>query len=307
MRAIVRRGGAVEVVEVDAPVPRPGEVMVAVALAGTCRTDLLVADGKLPVAEGLILGHELSGRIMTSASPERNPGQRVTVIPAIPCTRCAGCSASHEQPERCTRPRFLGVDEDGAFARFVRVPARCTLPLPEAVTDMQGAFVEPLAAALAVLGAGLRAEDEIAVVGRNRIGELVARVLETAHGKRPTVLDENEPGHQDAFDAVVETVPTSAGLDRALTAVRPGGKLVLKSRPAARVPFDLALAVRKEISLQGARYGSFADAILWLAQRRIDISDLLGPVFPLEGFADAFALARGQESKKVFIAPGDPS
>ncbi len=306
MRALVRRGGGVEVVEVDAPVPRPGEVMVAVALAGTCRTDLLVADGKLPVAEGLILGHELSGRIMTSASPERNPGLRVTVIPAIPCGRCGGCALSNEQPERCSRPRFLGVDEDGAFARFVRVPARCALPLPEAVSDMQGAFVEPLAAALAVLGAGLRAEDEVAVVGKNRIGELVARVVEAAHGRRPTVLDEGEPGPTDAFDAVVETVPTSAGLDRALASLRPGGRLILKSRPAARVPFDVALAVRKEIALQGARYGSFADAILWLAQRRIDVSDLLGPVFPLESFADAFALARGQEAKKVFIAPGEP-
>jgi threonine dehydrogenase-like Zn-dependent dehydrogenase len=302
MSAIVRRAGGVELVAVSAPVPRPGEVLVEVALAGTCRTDLFVADGVLAVAEGRILGHELSGRIVAAASSERRVGERVTVLPAIPCHRCASCA---ERPERCARPAFLGLAEDGGFARFVRVPAVCALPLPDAISDREGAFVEPLAAALAVLDAGLRAEDTVAVVGRNRIGELAARVVEAAHGRRPAVLDESEPGPSDAFDAVIETVPTSAALDLAFASLRPRGRLILKSRPPAHVPFDLALAVRKEIALQGARYGSFAEAIRWLAEGRVDVRDLLGPIFPLEGFADAFALARRKDAKKVFLAPGD--
>src|SRR5271170_4906933 len=235
MRAIVRRRGATELAEIEAPVARPGELVVEVAVAGTCRTDLFVADGTIPVAEGRVLGHELSGRVIASASSGRRTGERVAVIPGIPCGRCPSCA---ERPERCARPAFLGVAEDGAFARFVRVPALCALPLPDAISDREGAFVEPLAAALAVLDAGVRPGEEVAIVGKNRIGELVARVIERAHGRRPALLDEGEPGPSDAFDAVVETVPTSAALDVALEALRPRGKLVLKSRPIARVPFD---------------------------------------------------------------------
>jgi threonine dehydrogenase-like Zn-dependent dehydrogenase len=301
MRAIVRRGGVTQLSEVAAPVASAGDVIIEIAVAGTCRTDLFVADGTLPVADGRVLGHECQGRIVASASDERRVGERVAVIPGIPCGHCPDCAA---RPERCARPRFLGVAEDGAFAQLVRVPARCALPLPDSIPDREGAFVEPLAAALAVLDAGARDGDSVAVVGRNRIGELVARVLESERGVRPTLLEEGEPVPRDAFDVVVETLPTSAGLDIALEALRPGGKLVLKSRPAARVPFDLALAVKKEIALQGARYASFSVAIAWLLERRVALEDLLGPVLPLTRFERAFELARAKGAPKVFLAPG---
>jgi len=88
-----------------------------------------------------------------------------------------------------------------------------------------------------------------------------------------------------------------------MRAVRPGGRIVLKSRPAGPVPIDVALAVRKEITLEAVAYAPFQEALELLAQRRIDLSDLLGPVRPLEAFLAMAASEAPDEEVKVFLSP----
>jgi L-iditol 2-dehydrogenase len=292
MNAVVRRSGGAE----HAPVPRPvltsaEDVLVRVSIVGICRTDLFAAEGTLPVADGRILGHELAGTV---------EGRRVAIVPSIPCGACDGCA---RRPERCGRAAFLGVDADGAFAPWVRVPRACTIAVPESLEDREVAFVEPLAAALAVIEPLASFEPrDILVLGGGRIATLVARVIEAWRGRPPDVALEHEAG-ADAYDAVIETVPTGTAFDRALRALRPRGRLILKSRPAERVPIDVALAVRREITMIGARYAPFESAIEWLASRRVAVSDLLGPTYPLARFAEAFTHARRADAPKIFLQP----
>lgn len=282
MRALVREDGAVRLRTRPVPVPGPGEVLVQVDVAGVCRTDVQAARGLLAVREPRILGHEFAGTL---------DGRPVAVNPVLPCGACPRCA----EGAPCPRPEMLGVHRDGAFAEAVAVPASAVHPLPPGLAPEAGAYAEPVAAALAVLRAGLRPSEAGWVAGEGRIARLVERVL-VAHGFR-RVRRGAGPMPDDAFDFAVETDPTA--LAPVLRAVRPGGRVVLKSRPAAPVALDLALAVRKEIVLAGVAYAPFPDALALLASGRLDLDGLLGPVLPL----DAFPTLDDGEAVKSFLAP----
>jgi L-iditol 2-dehydrogenase len=273
------------------------EVVVEVRRAGICRTDVYVADGALVVDEPRVLGHEAAGIL---------DGARVVIEPALSCAmlgrvKCAACEAGAP----CARPEMLGVDRDGAFAERVSVPARAVHRIPENLSWEAAAMAEPVAAAIGVLRApcftnatrGDRSRG--AIFGRGRIASLVSRVLDAA-GFSHLLVDSHD-ANESSFDWIVEAQAQNGALADAMRALKPNGTLVLKSRPPAPVPFDVALAVRKEITIAARSYGAFDDAIAWLSSGRVKVDDLVGEVFPLERFESAFAAARASEGKKVFF------
>jgi threonine dehydrogenase-like Zn-dependent dehydrogenase len=190
---------------------------------------------------------------------------------------------------------MLGVDRDGAFADLMCVPAVAVYPLPAHLAWAEAAMAEPVAAALGVLRAPIVGRG--AVHGRGRIAELLVRVL-TAAGHSPISW------HPDLHDLdwIVEAQATDASLAEAMGALRPGGTMVLKSRPPRSVPVDIACAVRREITLVARSYGSFDDAVAWLASGRVAVHDLVGEAFPLDRFEDAFKAARTSERHKLFFS-----
>jgi L-iditol 2-dehydrogenase len=309
MRAVVKRGANVSLTRVPVPELRnPDDVRLRVTVAGLCRTDLLVAAGKLPSADPLVLGHEFAGIVDAVGQGVRGlrAGDRVAVRPLIPCGDCAACGSGDDI--NCPRRAMLGVDRDGAFAEFVAVPAGCLVPVPPHVPDLAAAYAEPVAAALAVFNAGLAPHQQGLVYGGNRFARLVEMLLR-AHGFRAVTVHDPAaacgPLPDDAFDFVVET-----GLDGWVVAdmirvARPGGTLVIKSRVPKDVPVDFLPAVLKQLTLRAVNYGPFRKAVGLLAEGQLELSDLLGPVRPLEEWATAFEKARGREGKKLFLSPGE--
>jgi threonine dehydrogenase-like Zn-dependent dehydrogenase len=290
MKAVVREGGLAHIARIAQPEAPTGWVRLRVLLAGICRTDLYVAEGSLPVAEGRVLGHELVG--------ELESGERATVSPILPCSDCAACRAG----QRCVSPKMLGVDVDGAFAEYVVVPEACVHRVPKDLPLRRAAYVEPVAASLAVVRVPIRPGERGLVLGAGRITSLTARILAARGFSRLTTCGVEAPIDEGAFDFVVETAATTDVLDAALRAVRPGGVIVLKSRPPQRTPIDVARAVRKDVTLAAVSYASFEESIALVAELAID--DLLGDAFPLERFDAAFARAREPGAPKVFLEPG---
>lgn len=288
------------------PVPDslgPHDVDIEVALAGLCRTDQHVATGAIPVADGRILGHELAGRVRAVGPAVRRlrPSDRVTLNPYVGCGACPECDAS--RPHRCPQTRMLGIGRDGGFATHVVVPERAVHRLPEGLSWRLGAYAEPVAASLSVRQARLEPGARGAVLGRGRIAELTRRVL-AVDGVHAPIRDPDQPLPARALDFVVETRADGPTLARALDALAPGGLLVLKSRPAAPVPFDVHAAVTREITVRAVAYGSFDDALVLLASGRLAVDDLLGETFPLEDYAAAFSAAERSEAEKLFLRPG---
>lgn len=301
MRALVRRFGKVSVEDIPAPrVQRDDDVLIQVLLAGICRTDVYVARGALPVIEPRILGHEFAGVVLAAgAAAAFAPGERVTVVPTLACGVCAGCAAHAD----CAEPLFIGVQADGAFAERIVVPAAAVLRTPDGMPPKRAAYVEPVAAALAVLNAPLDRAGRGLVLGDNRIASLIVQILEI-HGFAnfvqrtvPKAMDE-----AGLFDLVIETEATAAALAAMFRLLKPHGLGVLKSRPAAPTPIDVALAVKKNLRLHAVAYGDFERAITLLHTGALDVDAILGTAYALEDFERAFTAAEAPDAGKLFFA-----
>jgi threonine dehydrogenase-like Zn-dependent dehydrogenase len=307
MAAVVKAGGKTTLREVPVPVVRsPEELIVRVMEAGICRTDLLAADNGIETSETLILGHEVSGIVEASgngASTLRE-GDRVAVNPIGPCRRCERCAGGDES--NCLTPTFLGLRRDGAFAELVRVSRDELFKLPDSLPFAHGAYAEPVAAVLAVLNAGIRPEERGLICGTNRIARLLQRVL-AAKGFgvvecAEALEDLREPAGR--YDYAIEVSPKSDHFHMMLQAIRPRGKILLRSRIHEEVTLPLHQALPKEPVIHVVNYGSFQEAVDLLASRAIDVTDLLGPRYPLSAFAEAFAAAKSTEANKVFFSIG---
>jgi L-iditol 2-dehydrogenase len=301
VKALVKEGGAVRLASVPDPaIAGPDDVRIRVAFAGVCRTDVFVADGRLPSRDPVVLGHELSG-VVDAAGPASglSPGDRVTAAPLIPCGRCQAC----RDASVCGSPEMLGVARHGAFAELVCVPAAVVHRVPDGLPLRTAAYTEPVAAALSVLHAGIAAGQRGLVQGGGRIAWLVHRVLR-AHGFERVDLgvpDDAPPA--SAYDFAVETGGGTAAMRALVDAVRPGGLIVLRSRLAEPVGLDLLQIVPKELTFRAVHYGPFPAAVALLASGRLDLCDVLAPARPLEDHEEVLAEARRSERAKLFFAP----
>jgi threonine dehydrogenase-like Zn-dependent dehydrogenase len=181
MRAFVVSGdGGAALREVPRPVPGPGEALVRVTTASICATDLKIVAGRLPVAPGRVLGHELVGDLVEAGPGVEGfePGERVYVPTNTPCGRCAeclgvanglGCAA-----DGSINGFQFGILRDGGHAEYAVVPyaAANLVPIPPGVTDEQAVMLCCVGTTGfgAVERSGQRLGDVVAIVGQGPVG-----------------------------------------------------------------------------------------------------------------------------------------
>jgi threonine dehydrogenase-like Zn-dependent dehydrogenase len=135
----------------------------------------------------LIPGHEFSGTVAETYSPSVRSGDRVAVLPIIPCGHCPGCQVG---PFHCECYDFVGSRRNGGFAEYCTVPAENLFPLAEAMTDEGAAFIEPLAVTLHVLRrSGMPQGARVLVFGGGAIGILVAEWAKVLGASEVTLAD----------------------------------------------------------------------------------------------------------------------
>jgi len=253
--------------------PASGEITIAVAALGLCRTDLSVVSGAIATDGSIVPGHEFAGTVALVGAlvEDFEVGDHVVVNPILPCGLCAYCADA--RPDICQSPTMLGVDHDGACADYVTVPRSAVYRIPDDLPFTVAAFAEPVAASLAVVDADVT---------------LCA----------PDGLEHLPP---DTFDFAIETVATTTTINQLIQLLRPKGVLVLKSRQHTPVQLTIADLLPKQLRMQAVNYGSFEQAISLLASGAVEVGDLIGPTFELDDFEAAFACAAG-EQVKVFIA-----
>ena len=179
------------------PEPGPGEELVRVTAVGICGSDLHWWDqggiGDAQLARPLVLGHEGAGVI--ADGPRR--GERVAIDPAIPCGGCRPCRDGYRN--LCPRIRFAGHGgTDGAMREFMSWPEELLYPLPEELSDADGAVLEPLGVALHSYDLGhLRLGGTAAVIGCGPIGLLLIQLLRAA-GAQSVVAADPLPHRREA-------------------------------------------------------------------------------------------------------------
>jgi threonine dehydrogenase-like Zn-dependent dehydrogenase len=189
MRAlVVREPGRYAVEELPEPDPGPGEVLVAVAAAGICGSDLEVVDGRRPAAYvryPVVPGHEWAGRVVRAGPGVDGlaPGDPVVAEGLRFCGGCARCAEG--RTNLCVAAYAeTGFTHQGALADRLVVPARLVHRLPPARPLEPAALLEPAACvANGLLEAGVpRPGSRLAVVGDGPLGLLAVLLLRRGGG-----------------------------------------------------------------------------------------------------------------------------
>lgn len=167
------------------PTPAPGEVLVKVEYVGICGSDLHYYGsgriGDFVVEPPFVLGHEASGRVVALGEGVTEPavGTRVTMEPNVTCGECEFCRSG--KYNLCPDVVFFATPPvDGVFLEYVTHPAKLCFPLPENVSSMQGALVEPLAVGFhAAAQADAKAGQTAVVYGAGCIGLVTVMALQS--------------------------------------------------------------------------------------------------------------------------------
>lgn len=165
---------------VDRPVPEirePTDVIVRVVQTGICGTDRSVLLGKFSAKPGTVMGHEAVGVVneTSSAVTTLAVGDRVIINPTLYCGACPPCLEGHWGFCANKAGTEVGIDRDGAFADFIRLPERFCHRIPDAMSFDRAVVVEPLTCALNNIEAGrLRAGETAVIVGGGPMGVVSA-------------------------------------------------------------------------------------------------------------------------------------
>jgi L-iditol 2-dehydrogenase/galactitol-1-phosphate 5-dehydrogenase len=164
----------------DVPMPeKPAAdwLLLRVAYAGICNSDIQRGFGGSAYHYPLIMGHEFSAIVEDSfADSHFSPGDRVVAYPLLPCGRCLPCQTGDYA--QCLDYDYFGSRRDGGFAEYVYMPEDNLIPVPAHVDLLHAALTEPCAVALhGVNKLDVFPGDTAVVIGFGPIGNMVAQWL----------------------------------------------------------------------------------------------------------------------------------
>ncbi|HBF38921.1 MAG TPA: zinc-binding dehydrogenase [Firmicutes bacterium] len=209
MRAI-RFDGKCGAELVDIPVPEieAEEALIKVKYCGICGSDIAIYTGKNPRAKiPVVPGHELVGEIVAihdSHNSGNKMGDRVAVIPTLTCGVCELCR--NGKRHLCKTLKFIGIQTEGGFAEYVKVPVSSLIKIPEQLDYEKAVLVEPLAVAVhAVRLAKVEVGDSVAIIGAGPIGILVALIAKLS-GCRVRISEVSDFRVENALKMGLDTI-----------------------------------------------------------------------------------------------------
>jgi L-iditol 2-dehydrogenase len=327
----------------DFPDPQPGddELLVRVKACGICGSDVHGFTGKtgrrIPP---LIMGHEAAGVVQGIGENARGfrKGDRVCFDSTVYCNKCAACRAG--KYNRCVSRQVLGVSvpefkRHGAFAEYVAVPWWIVAGIPDNMSFVQAALLEPVSIGMhAANRARISIGDTVVVVGAGTIGLFVLQACKlkgasviicdinefrlgiarklgadvvmnpAAVNLKETVFKATDGGGADVAFEVVGFAQTFAD---AVSVTKTGGHLVAVGNLQKTAEFNLQELVARELTFTGsyASSGEFRQGIDLVASGKINVEPLISDVLPLREGPSAFdRLLKAEENLlKIVLEP----
>ena len=324
---------------VRAPVPEigPDDVLIRVNKTGICGTDIHIwnwdewAAHTVPVP--LITGHEFAGEIVEIGRDVTGLeiGQRVSGEGHLIGTESRQSRAGKFHLDPGTRG--IGVNEQGAFAEYLRLPAFNVVPLPDDIPDEIGAILDPLGNAVhTALSFDLLGED-VLITGAGPIGIMAAAVARHA-GARHVVITDINPDRlklaehvvptvravdvrnedlrdviaalkmKQGFDVGLEMSGSQAALDQMVEALVMGGKIALLGIPPGKSPVDWSRIVFKAITIKGVYGREMFETwykMIAMLQNGLDVSRVITHEFGVDAFGEGFSAMKSGASGKVVL------
>lgn len=334
MKAILYRGKEeIQYTELAKPSVGAGEALVKIAFAGICGSDMFIYTGTHPRAKApLIMGHEFSGEIAAlpqGYSESFAVGDKVTINPLISCQHCTPCQTGNTHV--CKTLGLTGIDTDGGFTEYAKVPVQQLVKLPDNMNMEHGAIVEPVAVAVhAIRSSALKIGDKVLVIGGGPIGVLVALAARHAGAENIIVIEPNEfrrniitelgftalpqPDHElimnltnsDGVDIVFEAAGVQASMDAATKYCKIRGQIVIVSSFKKAVYTDLLRVNFAELNLIGIRVYTQKDfaAAVELVEKYPEFAKVITHKFPLaEAQKGLDLMKQGADNLKVLLYP----
>jgi 2-desacetyl-2-hydroxyethyl bacteriochlorophyllide A dehydrogenase len=341
VRAVAKLAAAPgEMAVIDRPAPERAadEVLIRIAAAGICGTDVAIwrwheaVVGQYAPTFPVVVGHEFAGHVVEA--PDGSgfvPGMLVAINPQIGCGRCKYCGQG--RPTLCDSRKLMGGHIDGGWTELVSVPVQQVFPLPEGVDPAVAPLLEPMAVAVhAVLErVKVRSGDVALVIGAGPIGLLcgilalqagAAKVVITGVGVDadrltlarelgmvPVDVETADPASElgrFGADVVYETSGNAAVTEQALALAGKAGRIALIGLCHGPSTFVTTPAVLKEIEVIGSR--GYNDPTWRLVMQVLpsvaaQIVRLVTHRYRLEQFEEALQAVANREGIKVLLEP----
>ena len=316
--------------EIDVPAVQPGDVLIRVAYAGVCSTDLGRLSGDRNFFGGndpkypLVPGQELSGWVARIGAnvTHLEEGNAVAVRPIQGCGACEPCRSSN--PQACQKYEAEGAGAiTGAYAEYLSVPGSLVHKLPQGADMKEAVLCDALAVALKGLRKlgrlldGSMKPPKIAVVGAGPIGHLCAQVL--ARREYPVTVFDRNPNRLGCFDrtpistgsdldeiadynVLIEATGDQGSLQQMLQKSSPSAALLLLGLPYSHRQFTIQGGLESDKTIIwsiGAESEDFREAVHLLPD--LPMSSLTECVVPMPQFNEAWDLFRQGDHLKVLL------
>jgi threonine 3-dehydrogenase len=320
------------------PIPEigPEDVLIKIRKTGICGTDIHIwnwdewAARTVPV--GLVTGHEFAGEIVAKGALVEglSIGQRCSgeghLIGKL--SRQSRAGKFHLDPAT----RGIGVNEPGAFAEFLRLPAFNVVPLPDAIDDEIGAILDPLGNAVhTALSFDLIGED-VLITGAGPIGIMAGAVARHV-GARHVVITDVNPARlalaaevaditpvnvatedlrevmarlkmHEGFDVGMEMSGNQQALDQMIEAMVMGGRIAMLGIPPGKSPVDWSRIVFKAITIKGVYGREIFETwykMIAMLENGLDVRRVITHRFKADDFDTGFQTMRSGQSGKVVL------
>ncbi len=338
MKALVKPGPVEGLEMQDVPVPEvgPDDVLIRVNKTGICGTDIHIWTwdewAAKTVPTPLVTGHEFAGEIVELGRNVEGLtlGQRCSGEGHLigKTSRQSRAGKFHLDPET----RGIGVNEQGAFAEYLKLPAFNVVPLPDDIEDDIGAILDPLGNAVhTALSFDLLGED-VLVTGAGPIGIMAAAVARHAGARHVVITDVNqarlnlagqvadvrpvnvmkedlaavipELGMAQGFDVGLEMSGNQIALDQMVETLVMGGRIALLGIPPGKSPVDWSRIVFKAITIKGVYGREIFETwykMIAMLQNGLDVRRVITHRFKAEDYRDGFAAMLSGKSGKVVL------
>ena len=339
MKALAKTGPGPGLDMIEAPVPEigPDDVLIRINKTGICGTDIHIWDwddwAARTVPVPLITGHEFAGEIVELGRnvTDLTLGQRVSGEGHLigKHSRQSRAGKFHLDPET----RGIGVNEQGAFAEYLRLPAFNVVELPDAIDDEIGAILDPLGNAVhTALSFDLVGED-VLITGAGPIGIMAAAVAQHVGARHVVITDINQ-ARLDLAEKVTEVVPVNVGeedlndvmarlgmkegfdvglemsgnqraLDQMVEALVMGGRIALLGIPPGKSPVDWSRIVFKAITIKGVYGREIFETwykMIAMLEDGLDIRNVITHRMHVDDYRKGFEIMKSGLSGKIVLA-----
>lgn len=317
----------------EPPPPSAGEARIRVEKVGICGSDISAFYGRHPYIHcPIILGHEFAGVVeqVGDAAGNIKVGDRCTILPHLACGECSACK--EHSYNHCNDLKVMGAQADGAFTRYINVPAEMVFPIPDSITMEQAALVEPAAVGYHSARRGNPQSGETAVVfGAGPIGIFTMQSAKALGAETVIIADMDadrlELARQLGADGTVDTSKEDieAGLarlvgsaknidlffdcvgfsgdvlDQIIQIARQGVRVVVTGvlESGCKIP-HLADFVEHELSLISSNMYvpyDFRDVIEFMAAGKIRVDGMVTHTAPLSRVEDIYKMIDTRSEK----------